>query len=60
MVDHGTSYQQCCLLEDGRASTVWAALLRRWVRPFGLPEMILSDGGPEFGGHIARSCEHHG
>eukprot|EP00959_Pyramimonas_sp_CCMP1952_P288078 6024341-Pyramimonas_sp.AAC.1 len=60
IIDHGTSFQQCALLSDDTAKSVWAAFLRWWVRPFGVPEVLVCDGGGEFEGIFARGCEHHG
>eukprot|EP00959_Pyramimonas_sp_CCMP1952_P219573 4591104-Pyramimonas_sp.AAC.1 len=31
-----------------------------WIRYFGLPEMIICDGGPEFQAEVERGAEHHG
>eukprot|EP00959_Pyramimonas_sp_CCMP1952_P404476 8476660-Pyramimonas_sp.AAC.1 len=31
-----------------------------WVRPFGVPHFLLSDGGSEFGERFARGPKHWG
>eukprot|EP00974_Lingulodinium_polyedra_P039158 3752154-Lingulodinium_polyedra.AAC.1 len=39
---------------------VWAVFLRSWVRYFGPPEVLISDGGPEFAGTFERCVEQSG
>ena len=54
LVCHGTSYQMVIPILGGNntpnSSEVWEIILRYWVRPFGFPEAVLTDGGPEFQG----------
>ncbi|CAK0881210.1 unnamed protein product, partial [Prorocentrum cordatum] len=38
----------------------WKAFVRAWVGPFGPPEMLLLDGGPESEAHFERGLEHLG
>lgn len=64
MVCHGTNYQQVCWLADSFSGTpssreVWTAFLHHWIRPFGMPEVVLSDGGSEFKDVFERSLEQH-
>ena len=49
-VDHGTGYVQVARCRDAKAVTVRQELCRAWVQPFGVPELILCDQGPEFMG----------
>ena len=39
---------------------VWQAFEACWIRYFGPPELLISDGGPEFFEHFERALEHHG
>ena len=49
-VDHGTGYLQVTQCADARAITVRQALGRAWIAPFGVPEVLICDQGPEFVG----------
>ena len=49
-VDHGTGYVQVARCQDAKAATVRREMCRAWVQPFGVPELILCDQGPEFTG----------
>ena len=49
-VDHGTGYLQVTQCADARAITVRQALSRAWIAPFGVPEVLICDQGPEFVG----------
>lgn len=65
MIDHGTNLQQVARLEnyDGGAPNsreTWRLFNQIWVRPFGLPEVLLTDGGGEFRFEFERSAEQHG
>ena len=62
VVCQGTNYQQVCWLQDydgGAPSSkvAWQAFCQCWLKPFGLPEMVISDGGPEFKDIFERSLE---
>eukprot|EP00971_Amphidinium_carterae_P186926 3710393-Amphidinium_carterae.3 len=48
IVCHGSSYQACAVLPRLSAAEVKKAFLTCWIRPFGGPEAVLSDAGPEF------------
>ena len=52
MVDHGSFLGQ-----DYTAEAAWQAFAACWLRPFGVPEVMISDGGPEFAGIFARRAE---
>eukprot|EP00969_Alexandrium_andersonii_P080722 3558462-Alexandrium_andersonii.AAC.1 len=48
----GTGLQQAKALPGGRTSAeVTRAMADLWFRPFGVPEVIVTDQGPEFGEH---------
>ncbi|CAE7807940.1 unnamed protein product [Symbiodinium sp. CCMP2592] len=55
-VGHGTGYVQVARCKDAKAATVRQELCRAWVQPFGVPELILCDQGPEFTG---EQCQEH-
>ena len=62
VVCQGTNYQQVCWLRDydgGAPSSkvAWQAFCQCWLKPYGLPEMVISDGGPEFKDVFERSLE---
>ena len=64
LVCHGTSYQMVIPILGGNntpnSSEVWEIILRYWVRPFGFPEAVLTDGGPEFQGKVEQGFETYG
>ena len=63
MLDHGTGFQVCELVDPNggqTASQVWSAFERTWIRYVGLPEVLMTDGGPEFFESFERGCEHVG
>ena len=65
MVCQGTNFQQVGWLKNyvagpPSASDTWQLFQEIWLRPFGSPEIILSDGGTEFRGQFERSCEQTG
>ena len=64
VIDHGTNLQQCALVDhDGKQSSaqaVWQCFSDIWIRAFGAPEILLSDGGPEFDGEFSRRFEQLG
>ena len=61
IVCQGSNFQVCTLVgETVDSTTVWDAFLRTWVRYFGPPDLLTTDGGPEFGGRMERGCEQWG
>ncbi len=65
IVCHGTNLQQVGWLQnyDGGAPNskeTWNLFSQLWVRPFGLPEVLISDGGGEFRYEFERSAEQSG
>eukprot|EP00971_Amphidinium_carterae_P047379 933651-Amphidinium_carterae.2 len=48
MLCQGTNWHVCVMLERCNARSVWAAYTEYWVRAYGVPEAILTDGGSEF------------
>lgn len=65
MICHGANLQQVVRLEnyDGGAPNskdTWKLFNQVWVRPFGLAEVILTDGGGEFRFEFERAAEQHG
>lgn len=64
-VCHGTNLQQVCCLPNYRGGTpfsieVWQTFSELWIRPFGLPESIITDGGLEFRHDFERATEQAG
>ena len=62
---HGTNLQQVGRLKDyehGSPSSLatWRLFSELWVKPFGLPEVLISDGGSEFRAAFERSLEQTG
>ncbi|CAE7497850.1 MOD1, partial [Symbiodinium microadriaticum] len=49
-VDHGTGLVQAALCADARSTTVKDVFATTWIEPFGHPELVISDLGPEFFG----------
>ena len=49
-LDHGTGYLQVVQCEDAKALTVRRAFNKFWIAPFGVPEVLICDQGPEFAG----------
>ena len=49
-VDHGTGLVQAALCADARSATVKDVFATTWIKPFGHPELVISDLGPEFFG----------
>ena len=47
----GTGFQMLGAIQTASAAETLRALLRVWVRPFGWPEIIITDQGPEFTSH---------
>lgn len=60
VVDHGTTFQVATVLPEHNSHEVALAFQQRRVRYFGLPEVVLPDGGPEFGGDFERTMELNG
>jgi len=61
VVCHGTNLQQVVYLgREYTADAAWRGFCSGWLRPFGAPEVLLSDGGPEFAGIFARRLEQAG
>eukprot|EP00974_Lingulodinium_polyedra_P042755 4104195-Lingulodinium_polyedra.AAC.1 len=51
-------YQQVIFLGVQQdAAAVWGAYARHWLRVFGPPEIIITDGGPEFAGEFEQKVE---
>eukprot|EP00971_Amphidinium_carterae_P337510 6474353-Amphidinium_carterae.1 len=57
IICHGSSYQTCVVLPRLSALEVRHAFLSSWLRPFGPPEAVLSDAGPEFHGEFEHLLE---
>ena len=65
VVCHGTNLQQVCRIIGYKGGTpfsmeVWKAFNELWIRPFGLPESIITDGGLEFRHDFERAMEQAG
>ena len=65
VVCQGTNFQQVGRLKDyvqGAPSgkEAWKLFSELWIRPFGLPEVVLTDGGPEFKAGFERGAEQCG
>ena len=50
MLDWSTCYQVCVVLKEVTAKRVRKAYRRYWLRVFGAPGRVITDGGPEFVG----------
>ena len=50
VVDHGTGLMQAARCANAKSATVQDVFASLWVRPFGFPELVISDLGPEFYG----------
>eukprot|EP00439_Symbiodinium_sp_Y106_P068096 s466_g11.t1 len=69
IVDHGTHYQVAVPIKelDGsphrggtpRSEEAWRAFCDAWVRPYGCPEIVISDAGPEFLADFSKGLELH-
>ena len=62
VICQGTNLQQVGRLVGYRGGTpssreVWQLFNELWIRPFGLPEILLSDGGPEFRHEFERCLQ---
>ena len=65
VICQGTNFQQVGMLTNytgGSPSSraTWALFEELWIRPFGLPSVILSDQGSEFKELFERRLEQHG
>ena len=65
MICHGTNYQQVAWLKGCEAGTppsklVWQTFLQNWIKPYGSPEVVMSDGGSEFKDSFERALEQFG
>jgi hypothetical protein len=64
MIYHGTNYQQITWIRDSGNGTpssklVWRAFFHTWIKPYGVPEVVISDGGSEFKNDFERALEQH-
>eukprot|EP00439_Symbiodinium_sp_Y106_P022367 s729_g2.t1 len=67
IVDHGTHYQVAVPIKEldgshhrgGTPSSeeAWRAFCDAWVRPYGCPEIVISDAGPEFLADFTKGLE---
>ena len=60
---HDTNFQIAALMrQDGTptAAMVWSTFQRSWRRYFGTPDVMITDGGPEFRGDFAQSGKYAG
>jgi hypothetical protein len=58
VVDHWTNFQLARVIEEPFTSeSMWKCFANSWISPFGAPEVILCDGGPEFQSYFERSAE---
>ena len=58
IICHGTNFQVAALMrQDGTptAAMVWSTFQPSWRRCFGTPDVMITDGGPEFRGDFAQS-----
>ena len=69
VVDHGSHYQVTTLIKtiEGKehpggtpsSEEAWRIFNECWIRPFGAPEVVLSDGGAEFAKDFVTGLELH-
>eukprot|EP00435_Cladocopium_sp_Y103_P038659 s4112_g10.t1 len=67
VVDHGSNWQSVCMVrpsEGGEPSNgnptsddTWHWMMSSWIRPHGVPEVMVTDGGMEFRGRFERGLE---
>ena len=58
LVRHGSNLRVVHFLgQDLTATNVWLAFALSLLRPFGAPDVLISDGGPEFDEVFARKIE---
>ena len=60
IIDHGTNLQICTILKAVTADQVWSGFVRAWLRPLGVPEIVMTDGGSEFEAGVIRGLEELG
>ena len=65
IICHGTNFQQVAWLKDHQGGTpdsksTWRLFSEVWIRPFGVPETVITDGGGEFKAEFERSLEQAG
>ena len=63
IIGRGTNFQVAALVrQDGvpTAAMVWSTFQRSWRRYLGTPDVMITDGGPEFRGDCAQSGEYAG
>ena len=60
MLDWGTNYQMVEKIENKQTSTVWNAFYDQWCRVFGVPEVLVTDPGTEFGKGFQETAAGHG
>lgn len=65
VVCHGTNFQQIAIYQnyDGgvpSSKETWRFFHELWVRPFGIPQTLIADGGSEFKNQFERNLEHVG
>lgn len=65
IVCHGTNFQQVGMIKPYHGGTpdsrfCWQLFNELWIRPFGLPETIITDGGGEFKNDFERRVEQIG
>lgn len=65
IICHGTNFQQIewikeCEVGTPSSKSVWRAFLSTWLKPFGNPEVLMCDGGPEFKDTFERHLEQFG
>lgn len=56
LLDLGTNYQACELLESKEPVHIWRTFWKVWGRVFGLPQYVTVDEGREFRGGFSRLC----
>ena len=62
MICHGTNFQQVTWIRGCEAGTppsklAWQVFHQTWIKPFGVPEVLICDGGSEFKDVFERSLE---
>jgi len=62
IICHGSNFQQVARLSSHEGGTpnsaeTWKLFSDLWIRPFGLPEILLTDGGGEFRHEFERRAE---
>jgi len=61
MLRWGARYRQLDNIGDTPAAApAWRAFQRCWLRNYGTPEVIVTDGAPEFRGEFAEKAVEHG